>query len=154
MDDRREIEKSSTWPPTTAMVGRDSQRVGKSLPPPWSPRAVQARWMRFINPIRPSMDAIIFFLLSQIHLFSSMGGVVPLRCVEKRRRRSQGRLTGRRRRFEETESRLGRKKTPLRRKLRTTTTSGTHKTTRRRFEFSTGRGKAGPNFVRSAGPRC
>ena len=57
MEDRREIETSSTWPPTTAMVGRDSQRVGKSLSPPWSPRAVHARWIRFINPIRPSMDA-------------------------------------------------------------------------------------------------
>lgn len=49
-----------TWPPTTAMVGRDSQRVGRLAPspPPWSPRAVQARWMRFIRPIRPSMLAI------------------------------------------------------------------------------------------------
>ena len=86
MEGRRGIEKSSTWPPTTAMVGRDSQRVGKSLPPPWSPRAVQARWMRFINPIRPSMDAITFFFLICFPKFTCFPVWVELfRCVAWRR---------------------------------------------------------------------
>jgi len=30
------------WPPTTAIAGRESQRVGSALDSPWSPKAVQA----------------------------------------------------------------------------------------------------------------
>ena len=99
--------KSSTWPPTTAMVGSDSQRVGRSPPPPWSPRAVQARWMRFISPIRPSMEAMIFFLfLFDLPLcFASETRLLRNRAFSWARGgmeepKTEGRLTERRR-FEE-----------------------------------------------------
>lgn len=55
----REIKKSNgsaTWPPTTATEGRASQREENALsPPPWSPRAVQALWIRFTKPIKLSI---------------------------------------------------------------------------------------------------
>lgn len=48
-----------TWPPTTAMEGSDSQRVGREeSSPPWSPRAVQTRWIRLTRAMRDSMVAI------------------------------------------------------------------------------------------------
>jgi hypothetical protein len=104
MEDRREIETSNTWPPTTAMVGSDSQRVGKSLPPPWSPRAVQARWMRFIIPIRLSMDAILLLTcLPSSPVFQYGRDYSVVSVWGRTKKRSQGRLTGRAR-FEETES--------------------------------------------------
>lgn len=46
-----------TWPPTTATEGRASQRDVPS--PPWSPRTVQALWIRFTRPIKLSMVAIV-----------------------------------------------------------------------------------------------
>lgn len=92
------------WPPTTAMVGSDSQRVGKSLPPPWSPRAVQARWMRFIIPIRLSMDAILLLTcLPSSPVFQYGRDYSVVSVWGRTKKRSQGRLTGRAR-FEETES--------------------------------------------------
>lgn len=47
-----------TWPPTTATEGRASQSDNPS--PPWSPRTVQARWIRFTSPIKLSIVAIFF----------------------------------------------------------------------------------------------
>ena len=44
-----------TWPPTTAIAGRESQRVGKALASPWSPKAVQALWILFTKEIRFSI---------------------------------------------------------------------------------------------------
>uniref|UniRef100_A0A0E0L5I5 Fe2OG dioxygenase domain-containing protein n=2 Tax=Oryza punctata TaxID=4537 RepID=A0A0E0L5I5_ORYPU len=46
-----------TWPPTTAMAGSESQRVGRALSSPWSPRAVQARCSLLTSEIRFSMAA-------------------------------------------------------------------------------------------------
>lgn len=48
-------DRERTWPPTTAMAGRESQRVGNALSSPWSPRAVQALWILFTNDIRFSI---------------------------------------------------------------------------------------------------
>lgn len=49
-------ERMETWPPTTAMAGKASQRVGKALSSPWSPRAVQALCILFTNEIRFSIQ--------------------------------------------------------------------------------------------------
>ena len=49
--------KTSTWPPTTAMAGSESQSVGRALSSPWSPRAVQARCSLLTREIRFSMAA-------------------------------------------------------------------------------------------------
>lgn len=57
---KEEVErwKMRTWPPTTATEGRASQSDNPS--PPWSPRTVQARWIRFTSPIKLSIVAIFF----------------------------------------------------------------------------------------------
>lgn len=48
-----------TWPPTTATEGSASHRVGReAAPSPWSPRTVQARWMRFTSTMTFPMVAI------------------------------------------------------------------------------------------------
>lgn len=47
---------SNTWPPTTATVGRASQRDMPS--PPWSPNTVHALWILFTKPIKLSIVAI------------------------------------------------------------------------------------------------
>jgi hypothetical protein len=53
----REREGSElTWPPTTAIEGSESQRVGNVLPSPWSPSAVQALWILFTKEIRFSIS--------------------------------------------------------------------------------------------------
>ena len=115
--------KSSTWPPTTAMVGSDSQRVGRSPPPPWSPRAVQARWMRFISPIRPSMEAMIFVLFSCSSLICLFVLLLKLACFEtalfrgqEEDWRSQGPKDDSPKEEGSKKSRPGRKKTSPRRK--------------------------------------
>lgn len=46
-----------TWPPTTAMAGSESQRVGSALSSPWSPRAVHARCSLLTSEMRFSMAA-------------------------------------------------------------------------------------------------
>ena len=51
----RERERELTWPPTTAMAGRESQRVGNALASPWSPRAVQALWILLTSEIKFSI---------------------------------------------------------------------------------------------------
>jgi len=48
-------ERDQTWPPTTAIAGNESQRVGRELPSPWSPRAVQALWILFTSAIKLSI---------------------------------------------------------------------------------------------------
>lgn len=45
-----------TWPPTTAIEGSESHRVGNVLPSPWSPSAVQALWILFTKEIRFSIS--------------------------------------------------------------------------------------------------
>ncbi|BAS73708.1 Os01g0681150 [Oryza sativa Japonica Group] len=45
------------WPPTTAMAGSESQRVGSALSSPWSPRAVHARCSLLTSEMRFSMAA-------------------------------------------------------------------------------------------------
>ena len=50
-----ERERELTWPPTTAMAGRESQRVGNALASPWSPRAVQALWILLTSEIKFSI---------------------------------------------------------------------------------------------------
>lgn len=44
-----------TCPPTTAIAGKESHRVGRAFSSPWSPRAVQALWSLFTNEIKLSM---------------------------------------------------------------------------------------------------
>lgn len=44
-----------TWPPTTAIAGKESHRVGKALESPWSPRAVQALCILLTREIRFSI---------------------------------------------------------------------------------------------------
>jgi hypothetical protein len=49
-----------TCPPTTATEGSASQsEPSPPAPPPWSPRTVHARWIRFTSPIRLPMVAIL-----------------------------------------------------------------------------------------------
>ena len=48
-----------TWPPTTAIEGNASQRVGKALSSPWSPSAVHALCILLTNEIRFSIRAWI-----------------------------------------------------------------------------------------------
>lgn len=54
-------KKRWTWPPTTATVGRASQRDIPS--PPWSPNTVQARWILLTSPIKLSIVAIICYTI-------------------------------------------------------------------------------------------
>ncbi|KAG6490884.1 hypothetical protein ZIOFF_052214 [Zingiber officinale] len=58
--DRKESEIRDvlvlTCPPTTAIAGKESQRVGRAFSSPWSPRAVQALWSLFTNEIKLSMS--------------------------------------------------------------------------------------------------
>jgi len=57
MEEEREREREErTWPPTTATEGRASHRVGKAaVSAPWSPRTVQARWIRLTSAIKVSI---------------------------------------------------------------------------------------------------
>jgi hypothetical protein len=57
LEARQQAVAVRTCPPTTATEGRASQSE-PSPPPPWSPRTVHARWIRFTSPIRLSMVAI------------------------------------------------------------------------------------------------
>lgn len=90
------------------------------------------------------------WLAFQVRRFSSMVGTIPLcLCGEEEEPRTTDWKSKVRR------NRVGRKerKPPSEGSQaipRTATTSGIQKRTRRSFEFSTGRGKAGSNFVRSA----
>ncbi|KAB8100525.1 hypothetical protein EE612_031081 [Oryza sativa] len=69
------------WPPTTAMAGSESQRVGRALSSPWSPRAVQARCSLLTSEIRFSMAAAAQRDLGEI---ARVGGGARSRSVERR----------------------------------------------------------------------
>lgn len=56
IEKKEELRTWQTCPPTTATEGRASQRDIPS--PPWSPKTVQARWIRLTKPIKLSMVAI------------------------------------------------------------------------------------------------
>lgn len=59
IDDRESnVEKAYTWPPTTAIVGNESQSVGREVCSPKSPRAMHALCSLFTRSIKASICAV------------------------------------------------------------------------------------------------
>lgn len=72
--------RDGTWPPTTAMEGKASQRVGRALSSPWSPSAVHALCILFTNEIKVSIARRNADLMSR---FWSAGEEVPSRWADE-----------------------------------------------------------------------